>query len=260
MNMRQIVAYLQKLAPLELAEAWDSVGLLIGDPDGQVERLMVCLTVMEATVDEAIAGGAQLIVTHHPLPLRPLPKIVCSDPAGKMVWRLCRHGISVYSPHTAWDNAPEGINQRIARRLELEAVCPMVPHATNPMVGSGRCGRLPMALPGKAVLELAARVLPKAQLRWIGQSGRMIERIGIVCGSGGSLVAAAAAADCQLLITGEATYHQALEASHRGIDLLLLGHGPSERFAMDELAGELAFQFPALHVWSSRDEWDPFAE
>jgi putative NIF3 family GTP cyclohydrolase 1 type 2 len=117
-----------------------------------------------------------------------------------------------------------------------------------------------MALPGKAVLELAARVLPKAQLRWIGQSGRMIERIGIVCGSGGSLVTAAATADCQLLITGEATYHQALEASHRGIDLLLLGHGPSERFAMDELAGELAFQFPALHVWSSRDEWDPFAE
>jgi dinuclear metal center YbgI/SA1388 family protein len=260
MNMRQIVAYLQKLAPLELAEAWDSVGLLIGDPDGQVERLMVCLTVMEATVDEAIAQGAQLIVTHHPLPFRPLPKIVCSDPAGQMVWKLCRHGISLYSPHTAWDNAPQGINQRIARRLELEAVCPMIPHPSNPSVGSGRCGLLPKALPGEDVLNLAASALPKAQLRWIGRRGHMIERIGIVCGSGGSLISAAASADCQLLITGEVTYHQALEASHLGIDLLLLGHGPSERFAMDELAGELAVQFPDLHAWSSRDEWDPFAQ
>jgi dinuclear metal center YbgI/SA1388 family protein len=260
MNMRQIVAYLQKLAPLELAEGWDSVGLLIGDPDGPIERLMVCLTVMSATVDEAIAQGAQLIVAHHPLPFRPLAKIVCSDPTGQMVWKLCRHGISLYSPHTAWDNAPEGINQRIARRLELEAIRPMIPHPTNPIVGSGRYGTLSKALPAEDLLELARCALPKAQLRWIGRPGRMIDRIGIACGSGGGLISAAAAADCQVLITGEATYHQALEASHRGIDLLLLGHGPSERFAIDELAGALALQFPSLDVWSSRDEWDPFAE
>lgn len=260
MNMRQIVAYLEKLAPLELAEAWDSVGLLIGDPEGEVERLMVCLTVMEATVDEAIAQGAHLIIAHHPLPFRPLPKIVCNDPTGQMVWKLCRHGISLYSPHTAWDNAPEGINQRIARRLKLDSIGPIIRHPTHPQLGSGRCGTLPRAIPAEEVLSLAASALPSAQPRWIGRPGRLIERIGIVCGSGGSLISAAAAADCQLLITGEATYHQALEASHRGIDLLLLGHGPSERFAMDELAGELAIQFPELQVWSSRDEWDPFAE
>jgi dinuclear metal center YbgI/SA1388 family protein len=260
MNMRQIVAYLEKLAPLELAEAWDSVGLLIGDPDGQIERLMVCLTVMQATVDEAIAQGAHLIVAHHPLPFRPLAKIVCNDPTGQMVWKLCRHGISLYSPHTAWDNAQEGINQRIARRLNLDSIGPMIPHPTNPRVGSGRCGTLPMAIPSHEVVKLVADALPMAQPRWIGRTARRIERIGIVCGSGGSLISAAAAAGCQLLITGEATYHQALEASHRGLDLLLLGHGPSERFAMDELAGELALQFPELEVWSSRDEWDPFAE
>jgi dinuclear metal center YbgI/SA1388 family protein len=243
-----------------LAEAWDSVGLLIGDADSQIERVMVCLTVMEATVDEAIANGAQLIISHHPLPFRPIAKIVCSDPTGRMIWKLCQHGISIYSPHTAWDNAPEGINHRIARRLELQSVCPMVPLPTNPMVGSGRCGTLPKALLGRDVMELARRALPMALPRWIGRPGRSIERIGIVCGSGGSLIAASVAAGCQLLITGEATYHQALEASHRGLDLLLLGHGPSERFAMDELAGELSLQFPELHVWSSRDEWDPFAE
>jgi putative NIF3 family GTP cyclohydrolase 1 type 2 len=136
----------------------------------------------------------------------------------------------------------------------------MIRHPTQPQLGSGRCGTLPRAIPAEEVLSLAASALPSAQPRWIGRPGRWIERIGIVCGSGGSLISAAAAADCQLLITGEATYHQALEASHRGIDLLLLGHGPSERFAMDELAGELAIQFPELRVWSSRDEWDPFAE
>jgi dinuclear metal center YbgI/SA1388 family protein len=238
MNMRQIVAYLEKLAPLELAEAWDSVGLLIGDPEGEVERLMVCLTVMEATVDEAIAQGAHLIIAHHPLPFRPLPKIVCNDPTGQLVWKLCRHGISLYSPHTAWDNAPEGINQRIAQRLKLDSIGPMIRHPTQPQLGSGRCGTLPRAIPAEEVLSLAANALPSAQPRWIGRPGRWIERIGIVCGSGGSLISAAAAADCQLLITG----------------------GPSERFAMDELAGELAIQFPELRVWSSRDEWDPFAE
>jgi len=259
MNMRQIVAYLQKLAPLELAEAWDSVGLLIGDPDGQVERLMVCLTVMEATVDEAIAGGAQLIVTHHPLPFRPLPKIVCSDPAGKMVWRLCRHGISVYSPHTAWDNAPEGINQRIAQLCGLQGVRPIKPHPELHLAGVGRMGHAAGRMSVWTLIQRLVTGLEIEACQLVGEASVEAGLAGIVCGSGGDLLNDVRAAGCTTMVTGELRLHAAVEAKAAGIAVVVVGHHASERFAMDTLAKRLAEAVPGLDVRPSSVETDPLS-
>jgi len=116
---------LESIAPLHLAAEWDNVGLLVGDKSAPVERIMTCLTVTPEVVGEAVREKAGLIVSHHPMLFRATQKLIASTTEGAMLLRLIAAGIAVYSPHTAWDNAPGGINDGLARRLGLLNVAPL---------------------------------------------------------------------------------------------------------------------------------------
>ena len=121
----EVVDFLEKVAPLRLAAEWDNVGLLLGDRAAEIRRLMTCLTVTPDVVAEAIEAGAGLIVTHHPILFRPIQRVTASTPEGRMVLDLIRGRVAVYSAHTAFDNSQEGINETLARRLNLLEVVPM---------------------------------------------------------------------------------------------------------------------------------------
>src|SRR5947209_10559757 len=112
-----IARYLAEFAPLELAAAWDNVGLLLGDRDGEVGKIMTCLTVTSDSAAEAVAEGANLIVTHHPILFRPVQRLTTDTAEGRMLRSLVRANIAVYCPHTAFDNTRDGINESLARLL-----------------------------------------------------------------------------------------------------------------------------------------------
>ncbi len=104
-------------------------------------------------------------------------------------------------------------------------------------------------------MELAEAV-PHCRPRVV-DSGKAIRKVGIVCGSGGSLLESAVRCECDLFVSGEATFHQCLEAQAAGVSMLLIGHFASEKFAMDHLAEVCRAEFPDLEVWGSRNEKDP---
>src|SRR5438552_1574260 len=114
-----LVQALQKLAPLELAAEWDNVGLLLGDSAAVVRRIMTCLTVTPETAAEAADAGANLIVSHHPVLFQAVQRLTTATPEGRMLLTLLRAGVAVYSPHTAFDDAADGINEVLARRIGL---------------------------------------------------------------------------------------------------------------------------------------------
>jgi dinuclear metal center YbgI/SA1388 family protein len=120
-----ILHYLEVVAPLHFAEDWDNVGLLLGERGRLVERIITCLTVTPESAAEAIDEGAGLIVSHHPVLFRPVQRLTDSDPEGRMLLGLIRAGVAVYSPHTAYDNAPGGINDLLAEKLGLTQVRPL---------------------------------------------------------------------------------------------------------------------------------------
>lgn len=124
-TVRDITRYLQEIAPLSLAEDWDNVGLLLGDDATDVVRVLTCLTLTQEVADEAVLVGARLIVTHHPVLFKPVKKLVASSSEGRLLLKLMRHGIAVYSPHTAYDNSATGINQQLAELLELRDITPL---------------------------------------------------------------------------------------------------------------------------------------
>ncbi len=123
-----LVEYLEQLAPPELAEEWDNVGLLLGDRAAAVQRVMTCLTIAPEVAQEAVEAKAQLIVTHHPIFFKPVQRLTADAPEGRMLLSLVRAGVAVYSPHTAFDNAPGGINDLLARKLNLIEVVPLRQH------------------------------------------------------------------------------------------------------------------------------------
>lgn len=129
LTLANIIEFLETLAPLELAAEWDNVGLLIGDSGRAVERIMTCLTVTPESAAEAIDARANLIVTHHPILFRPVQRLTTSTPEGRLLLDLIEAGIAVYCPHTAYDNAPRGINDLLAQRLGLHDVISLRPRS-----------------------------------------------------------------------------------------------------------------------------------
>jgi dinuclear metal center YbgI/SA1388 family protein len=126
-SVADIADFLRDLAPLQFAASWDNVGLLLGDPAAGVERIMTCLTVTPESAAEAVQERAQLIVTHHPILFRPVQRLTAATPEGRMLLELARAGVAVYSPHTAFDDAPGGINDLLAGKLGLSDVRPLRP-------------------------------------------------------------------------------------------------------------------------------------
>ncbi|MBM4002594.1 MAG: Nif3-like dinuclear metal center hexameric protein [Planctomycetes bacterium] len=249
--------YLEAFAPLPLAETWDNVGLLVGSDQQQVERVMTCLTITPESLDEARNRQANLIVTHHPLPFRPLQKITTDSTTGTLILRAVRDGISIFSPHTAFDSAGQGINQQLAVGIGLTKVRPLSESTVLPGLGTGRIGTTAPNSTVSSLVQEIKKFLAIDQLQAVGQPSMAIQTVAVGCGSGGSLLESARRAGCELLVTGEASFHTCLEAKANGMAMILTGHFASERFAVVKLAELLAAQFSQTVVWASRDEADP---
>jgi dinuclear metal center YbgI/SA1388 family protein len=128
-TVADLAAYLDRFAPAATAADWDNVGLLAGDPAAPADRVMTCLTVTPDVAAEAVADGVQLIVSHHPVLFRGAKELTPRTPDGQVLLPLLRHGVAVYSPHTAFDNCTGGINDGLCRRLGLMTVRPLRPAA-----------------------------------------------------------------------------------------------------------------------------------
>ncbi len=120
-----MVDYLERFAPSHLASEWDNVGLLLGGRAAAAERVMTCLTLTPAVAEEAIRSKVNLIVTHHPILFRPIQRLTMDTPEGRTLLALIQASVSVYSPHTAFDNTIGGINDSLAQRLGLINVVPL---------------------------------------------------------------------------------------------------------------------------------------
>jgi dinuclear metal center YbgI/SA1388 family protein len=256
-TIQQICDFLTEFAPPALAEDWDNVGLLVGDATRPAGRVITCLTVTPESAAEAVREQADLIVSHHPFPFRPLKQLTTDTTVGRLLLQLVAAGVSVHSPHTAFDSAAAGINQQLVEGLGLGDIRPLVDSPQIPDLGAGRCGQLPQSQSLDSVAERLSGFLKVRGLQVVGSRDRMVRSIAVACGSAGQLLAAARRAGCDLFITGEASFHTCLEAQAAGMAMLLPGHYASERFAVERLATILAAQFPQARVWACQSERDP---
>lgn len=126
-RIQDLVGLVHTLYPPALAEEWDNVGLQVGDPAAELKRVLICLDPTERAVAAALAAGAQAIVTHHPLILRPLKSLTPADETGRVLLQAVRAGVAVLCAHTNLDRARGGLNDWLAARLGLAEAKPLAP-------------------------------------------------------------------------------------------------------------------------------------
>ena len=166
--------------------------------------------------------------------------------------------MSVYSPHTSFDSAALGINQTLAKKLGIDAPTPLQPLVDDPdELGSGRVGKFSDPLSLGDLATRACGELGISGLHVVGDKEKMITKVAVACGSGGSFLDVAKRKGCDALVTGETTFHTALDAKANSVALILVGHYASERFAVEDLAGHIKAEFDELEVWASAEECDP---
>ncbi|CEO35117.1 dinuclear metal center protein [[Clostridium] sordellii] len=120
MKLKSLIKQIEKKYPLNLAYDWDNVGLLVGDYENEVKKIMVVLEANEEVVNEAIEKEIDLIITHHPFIFSKMKKVTTQDLKGKLIHKLIKNNISIYSMHTNFDIAFDGLNDYFVDLLNLK--------------------------------------------------------------------------------------------------------------------------------------------
>ena len=256
--LADVVAFLDDRYSPAWAESWDRVGLVLGDPDAPVDTVLFVVDCVPETVEEAVSVGAQLIVAHHPLLLRGVSTLAPTTYKGRIVHRLIRAGIGLFTAHTNADVAAPGVSDALALALGLHDLRPLRPSAISSDLGTGRIGTLPSKLTAAAFVEVAARALPPTAwgVRGSGDPDRVIETVAVCGGSGDPFLGDAMVADAYL--TSDLRHHPASEfVSNGGPVLLDAAHWATERPWLDLVAAEVSASLAVRTVVSDIDT-DPW--
>ena len=246
-TVREIEQALFALAPGEAAMEWDNVGQLLGDPDQQVERVLVALDITEAVAEEAIAAGCQLIVAHHPVMncrWTPVQTIRSDTAQGHLFLKLLRGHVSAICLHTNLDIAWGGVNDALAQRLELVDPGPLCEN------GLGRVGEYPESVALADYVRFVCHALGCNGLRY-ADAGKPVRRVAVGGGACGEFEEDAIRAGCDTFVTADLSYHQFLDAAGKGINLIDAGHFPTEDPVCEKVITYLTDRFPELAVSKS---------
>jgi dinuclear metal center YbgI/SA1388 family protein len=256
-NIDEILVLLEKIVPLSQAAEWDNVGLLIGDRQWHAIKFLTCLTITNEVAEEAIRKSCDLILSHHPLPFRPFKTLTAdSGEAERLCLKLAASRIAVISPHTAFDNAPGGIQEMIAHGVDLKELRPLKVSAAQTAIG--RVGRFS---PPITVTELCERLCVLMSQKFFVVSGDPLHSVAtaaITCGSAGDLLPEVIRSKAEVWVVGELSYHRVLEAKANKIQVITTGHHASESFAIHRLGQRLSQADSRLIHMPSQQEKDPW--
>jgi dinuclear metal center YbgI/SA1388 family protein len=243
-NVGEVAAFLDRRYPPAWAESWDRVGLVLGEPDAPVETVLMVVDCVPETVEEAVALGAQLIVAHHPLLLRGVTSVAPTTYKGRIVHRLIRSGIALFTAHTNADVAAPGVSDALAARLGLASLRPLRPLDPGGPDGggTGRIGELPAAMSLTSFARLAGAALPVTAwgVRAAGDPERVVRTVAVCGGSGDAFLADAVRAGVDAYLTADLRHHPVSEhLADGGPALVDAAHWATERPWLDALAAEL---------------------
>ncbi len=247
-TVADILAFTETLAPPTLKMEWDNVGLLCGDRNAPVTRVLTALDPFEHVCREAVQRGAQLLVTHHPLIFRPMKCVTADTAVGRSIALLCRNGISAVNAHTNLDIACGGVNDALAAALGLSEVHPI---GGEDLLRAGVCAPQPLC-------DFLGRV--KASLGCDGlryvDGGKQVHRVAVGGGSCADEMPDALAAGCDTFVTADVKYNQFWDAHDLGLNLIDAGHFATENPVVAVLAAKIAAQFPDICVMISEKHRD----
>ena len=231
MRIEKLLEAMETIAPRELALDFDNPGLIVGAEKTEIEKVLVALDCTLPVVDEAVEKGCDIVLTHHPLLFRAVKSISPFDPVTAPVYKLIRNGVGMFAAHTNLDSAQGGVNTTLCRLLGIKGEEPVPPE------GLCRVGELEESM---SFTEFARKVetVLNTSVRLAGPE-RIVKRVMVCGGSGGSEYPYAAACGADVLVTGECRHNEAIEAIHAGVNVIAAGHYETERVVLEPLVERL---------------------
>lgn len=272
MKCSEIRKVLEELAPFSCACEWDNPGLLAGRNDKEVKKILIAVDATDEVVEKAVKEGIDMLITHHPLIFRAVKKINDEDFITRRILKLIQHDISYYAMHTNFDSAPGCMADLSAERLGLENtevledMGSLERSGAEVPYGIGKIGQFPEKLTIKETAELVKKVFGLEFVTVYGmEENRKIQRIAVCPGSGGSVINIALAKGAEVLVTGDISHHEGIDAAARNMAVIDGGHyglehifsGFMSRYLETHLEGqvqirEMPVKFPVSFLCGQR--------
>ena len=261
MILQDIINIIESVAPLSYQEDWDNSGLQVGDRNAEVNAALLTVDVTESVVDEAIALGCDLIVSHHPLLFRGLKQITGSTPQERCVLKAIQHNIAIYSAHTSMDSWLHGVSGRMAEKLGIKDYRILIPSATHAEAGLGVIGELSQPMDNEAFVAKVGRSFGKleewgvegAALRWVEGCNQQVKMIAICGGAGAEFMEQAISQGADAFVSADFKYHE-LQNAYQRITVVDMDHWVSEHFTR-EIFEELLT--PYIHTFIASTDKSP---
>ena len=258
-RLSDVVLALQARYPESSAAEWDSVGLVVGSPDAIVTRVLFTVDVTDAVIDQAIAEQAQLIVAHHPLLLRGVHSLAETTLKGRLITKLIRSNIALYTAHTNADGAWPGVSDALATIVGGV----VREHASlEPETQIGRIADLAQPQTAQAFAEHIATVLPKSvsPVQVAGNPNKQIQSFAVCGGAGDSLLETVAAIGVDAYITSDLRHHVASDFTATNDCVLIniahwAGEWPWLQVAAQTLVNDLSNSVTVIVSEIPTDPW-----
>lgn len=237
MKLKTIIQWLEELSPLQYAEDWDNVGLLLGDEQQEIHHIMIALDASDYVIEQAVKQKADLLLTHHPMIFRAVKQVNNHSLTGRRIWKLATNGIAYYAMHTNFD-IKGGMAELAGERLELLNPKPLeiTTGEGETAEGIGRVGELDQVMTVKELAEQVKERFDIPRVMVYGDLFRRVSRIAISPGSGKSEISHALDVDAQVLITGDIGHHEGMDAVDMGLIIIDATHYGLEHIFIEFMA------------------------
>ena len=257
-KVNNIIKEMELLAPTYLKEDFDNVGLMVGDKNKEVKKVLLALDCTLKVIEEAKKENVELIITHHPLIFKRPSSITTDTLQGKKIIELIKNDISLYSSHTNLDSVENGLNDTIVSILGFDNFKILEKNKRDDKAGLGRIVSLNESIQLEDLISKIKKSLNINNLRVVKGKDK-VNKIAIINGSGQDFIGKAVALGADCIITGDTTYHFASDYKEMEISILDVGHFASEQITFFNVMENLKEKFTDVEFITSTVEDDPFS-
>ena len=255
MQLKEITNTLENWCPLNSAEEFDNVGLLVGNSNEIINKAIITIDTTEEVVDEAIKNDCNLIITFHPIIFDGLKNITEQTYVERIVFKAIQNNINIYAIHTNLDNNPRGVNYKICQKLELNNTKFLI-SKNEGAFGMGMIGELNTELSEIDFFNFLKSKMNINNIKHSPFTGKKIKKIAVLGGSGSFAIENAITEKADCYLTSDLKYHDYFKADNK-ILLADIGHYESEQFTKELILEFLNEKIPKFACIISKSNTNP---
>ena len=252
MKISEITQCIEDIAPLNIQESWDNCGLLIGHPNDEVHKILLCLDVNTEILQEAIAEKCDFIISHHPMIFEGVKKI----DSNSLIYQAIQNKIAIYCAHTNLDSAEFGVSRILGKKLGLQNFRTLRKSSVDERFGLGIVGEFTTPMNELDFLDLVKNVCKIPVVKHSKLQEKPIKTVALCGGGGSELRPDAITQDADVYLSSDFKHYE-YHSVNTPILLVDAGHFETEQYAVDILHSEITKKFPNFAVLKTKTNNNP---